>query len=55
MNTSSKQPELQSASPLPDPKAQLTGNVLGGLKDSYFVTKLLSWYWNRFTNFVLRK
>lgn len=55
MNPSSNHPNLQPAASLPDPKAQLTGNVLGGLKDSYFVTKLITWYWKRFKNFLLRK
>jgi hypothetical protein len=34
-----------------DPNDQIMGNVLGGVKDSYFVTKLLSWYWKRFKKF----
>ena len=34
-----------------DPNDQVMGNVLGGLKDSYFVTKLLSWYWKRIKKF----
>jgi hypothetical protein len=55
MNPSSNQPSLPPAASMPDPKAQLTGNVLGGLKDSYFVTKLITWYWKRFKNFLLGK
>lgn len=55
MNPSSNHPNVQAAASMPDPKAQLTGNVLGGLKDSYFVTKLITWYWKRLKNFLLRR
>jgi|APCry1669190646_1035306.scaffolds.fasta_scaffold94942_1 hypothetical protein len=55
MNTQSNHPKLQPAGSMPDPNAQLTGNVMGGVKDSYFVTKLISWYWKRFKNFLSGK
>lgn len=41
----------QQAPHSPDASDQVMGNVLGGVKDSYFVTKLLSWYWKRFKKF----
>jgi len=38
-----------------DASTQVMGNVLGGVKDSYFVSKLLTWYWKRFKQFFFGK
>jgi len=38
-----------------DASTQVMGNVLGGVKDSYFVSKLFSWYWKRFKQFFFGK
>lgn len=38
-----------------DAAAQIMGSVPGGVKDSYFVSKLLVWYWMRFKQFCFGK
>lgn len=38
-----------------DTAAQVMGSVPGGVKDSYFVSKLLVWYWMRLKQFCFGK
>jgi hypothetical protein len=53
-NTSNQSTTQPSALPA-DAAAQLMGSVPGGVKDSYFVSKLLVWYWKRFKQFCFGK
>jgi hypothetical protein len=50
--TESKTQEKKFSS---DAAAQIMGSVPGGVKDSYFVSKLLVWYWMRFKQFCFGK